>query len=112
MFIKRPEPPPDGVPLDALEQAFKPTSLKTTRRGNTLVVRHVKLTSEVSVEPPAVAEAEGAKINAIVKLKTALGSEMNAMLEKPGGRSTFNQMASLAALTEENWKYFIGWHRL
>jgi hypothetical protein len=91
-----------------LEQALKLTTLKASRRGNTLVVKHAKLTTQVAVEPPEVTEAEGATIKAIVTIKTPLGSELNAMLEKPGAMAAFNKLASLAALTEENGGYYIG----
>jgi hypothetical protein len=38
MFSKKPSPSPRGVLLDDLEDALKPTTLTSSREGDTLVV--------------------------------------------------------------------------
>ena len=38
MLFKKPSPSPRGVPLGDLEAALKPTTLKASRDGDTLVV--------------------------------------------------------------------------
>ena len=40
MFFKKPSPTPRGVPLGDLEEALKQTTLKSSRNGDTLVVKH------------------------------------------------------------------------
>ena len=60
----RPVPRPRGVPLDDLESALKPTTLRASREGDTLVVRHERLVSRVGVVPPATPEPEDGPISA------------------------------------------------
>ena len=47
MFSRKPSPTPRGVPLGELEMALKPTTLKTSREGDTLLVRHESAVTRV-----------------------------------------------------------------
>lgn len=108
MFFKKSDPSPFGVPLEAIAQALKPTTLNASRAGNTLVVKHEALTTVVSVEPPVTAKAENATIKAIVTVKTQLGTEWTKAMHLPRAASGFNKMATLAALTEDDGRHYIG----
>ncbi len=108
MFFKKPDPTPRGVPLADLEAALEPTTLRTTRKGDTLIVKHEKLTTHIEVMAPANIEHETDPISAIVTLKTALPREFSQIAKSPELISSINSMASLGAVTEENGQYFIG----
>lgn len=108
MFFKKPDPSPLGVPLAELEAVLASTTLKTTRKGNTLIVQHEKLTTYVEVTAPPNPESENGPIAAIVTLKTSLPREFEQIIKSPAMVSTINSMATLGAITEENGKYFIG----
>ena len=72
MFSKTPNPAPRGVPLKDLEDALAPTTLRASRNGDTLIVKHEKLTTHVEVIAPSNPESENGPISAVVTIKTPL----------------------------------------
>lgn len=108
MFFKKPSPKPLGVPLGDLEEALKQTTLKSSRNGDTLVVKHERLTTRVEVSAPEIAETVDGKIAAIVTVKTELPSELSELFAKPALVSMVNSMATLGAVTSEKGKHFVG----
>ena len=108
MFFKKPAPMPRGVPLGDLQEALKQTTLKPTRDGDTLLVKHERLVTRVEVSAPNIAETGDGKISAIVTVKTELPSEFSSFFAKPAIISMVNSMATLGAVTAENGKYFVG----
>ena len=101
MFFKKPSPSPRGVPLGDLEAALKQTTLKASRDGDTLVVKHERLVTRVEVAAPENPDADDGKIAAIVTIKTELPPEFGNFVTKPGSVSLINHMATLGAVTEE-----------
>lgn len=108
MFFRKPPAAPRGVPLGDLEAALKPTTLKASRDGDTLIVRHERMVTRVEVGAPETAETIDGTISAIVTIKTELPSEFSKFFSKPAFVSVINSMATLGAVTEENGQYFIG----
>lgn len=108
MFFKKPAPTPRGVPLGDLEEALKQTTLKPTRDGDTLVVKHERLVTRVEVSAPDTAETVDGKISAIVTVKTELPAEFSSFFAKPALISMVNSMATLGAVTADKGKYFVG----
>ena len=108
MFFKKPNPTPRGVPLKDLEDALAPTTLKASRNGDVLIVKHEKLTTHVEVIAPANPESENGPISAVVTIKTPLPQEFSTFLSKPALVSHINTMASLGAVTEKDGQLFIG----
>lgn len=106
--MKKPCPNPRGVPLDEIQAALAPTTLKPTREGDSLVVVNDNLTTRVDVETPANADADDAAISAIVTIKTQLPREFLIMAEKPGFVDMCNRMATLGAVTQENGQLYVG----
>jgi hypothetical protein len=72
MFFQKPQPKPRGVPLDDLEAALAPTTLKATRKGDSLLVVNDNLTTRVDVEAPANHDAGDAVISAIVRIRMSV----------------------------------------
>lgn len=66
MFFKKLSPSPRGVPLGGLEDALKQTTLRPSRDGDTLIVKHERLVTRVEVSAPETAETVDGKISAIV----------------------------------------------
>jgi hypothetical protein len=83
MFFRKPSPSPRGVPLGDLEACLKPTTLKTSREGDTLIVRHERLITRVEVSAPENPETEDRRIGAIVTIKTQLPNELASSLISP-----------------------------
>lgn len=108
MLFKKPAPTPRGVPLGDLEEALKQTTLKPTRDGDTLVVKHERLVTRVEVSAPDTAETVDGKISAIVTVKTELPAEFSSFFAKPALISMVNSMATLGAVTADKGKYFVG----
>jgi hypothetical protein len=108
MFFKKPNPAPRGVALKDLEDALAATTLNATRKGDTLIVQHEKLTTHVDVIAPANPETENGPISAVVTIKTPLPQEFSKFLSEPALVSHINTMASLGAVTEQDGKLFIG----
>jgi hypothetical protein len=108
MFFQKPSPKPRGVPLDDLEAALAPTTLKATRKGDALIVVNDNLTTRVEVEAPDNPDAGDAVISAIVTIKTQLPSQLAALTGKPGFANMINRMATLGAVTEESGQFYIG----
>ncbi len=108
MFFKKPVSSPRGVPLGDLEAALKPTTLKASRHGDTLIVKHERLVTRVSVSAPENPIADGAKIAAIVTIKTELPTEFRDFVTKPGLLGLINRMATVGAVTEESERFFVG----
>jgi hypothetical protein len=108
MLFKKPNPAPRGVPLKELEDALAPTTLKASRKGDTLIVKHEKLTTHVEVIAPANPESENGPISAVVTIKTPLPQEFSRFLSKPALVNHINTMASLGAVTEKDGQLFIG----
>jgi hypothetical protein len=108
MFFKKPSPTPRGVPLDRIEEALKQTTLKPSREGDTLIVKHDRLVTRVDVLAPMVSETVDGKLAAIVTIKTELPSDFSSIFIKPAMVSMVNSLATLGAVTEEKEKYFVG----
>lgn len=108
MLFKKPTANPLGVPLDDLEAALVPTTLKAKRSGDALIIRNDSFTTRVDVEPPENADAEDAVISAIVTVKTQLPPQLAELMNTPGIVNMVNRMATLGAMTEENGNFFIG----
>lgn len=104
----RPPPNPRGVPLDDLEDALAPTTLKASRKGDSLVVVNDKLTTRVDVEAPENPDTGDAVISAIVTIKTQMPPEFAALARKPSFVNIINRMATLGAVTEDNGQFYIG----
>lgn len=108
MFFKKPNPSPRGVPLDVLEQILKPTTLRTSRDRDALVVKHEKVTTRVDVAAPKIAAGRFGRISAIVSIRTELPAEFAQFAAKPGFVGEANAMATLGAITEERGRFFVG----
>ena len=108
MFSRKPSPTPRGVPLGELEMALKPTTLKTSREGDTLLVRHESAVTRVEVSAPETAETVDGVISAIVTIRTELPAELSSLFTKPALVSMINSMATLGAVTEDKGRYFVG----
>jgi hypothetical protein len=108
MFFKKPSPTLRGVPLDRIAEALKQTTLKPSREGDTLVVKHDRFVTRVDVLAPKVSETVDGKIAAIVTIKTELPPDFSNIFIKPSMVSMVNSMATLGAVTEEKGKYFVG----
>ena len=108
MFFKKPSPTPRGVPLGALEAALMQTTLKSSRAGDTLIVKNERLVTRVEVAAPETAETIDGKISAIVTIKTELPAELSSFFTKPALVSMINSMATLGAVTQEKGRYFVG----
>ena len=108
MFFQKPNPNPRGVPLDDLEAALAPTTLKATRKGDTLIVLNDNLTTRVEVGAPEKHDSRVAVISAIVTITTQLPSQPAGLTRKPGFANMVNRMATLGAMTEENGQFYIG----
>src|SRR4051812_43778997 len=107
-FFKKLSPTPGGVPLGDLEDALKPTTLRASREGDTLVVKHERLVTRVEVAAPQNADTEDGKIAAIVTIKTELPPEFGSFFSKPDLISMINSMATLGAATRDKGRYFVG----
>ena len=108
MFFKKLSPSPRGVPLGGLEDALKQTTLRPSRDGDTLIVKHERLVTRVEVSAPETAETVDGKISAIVTVKTELPAEFSSLFAKPALISMVNSMATLGAVTADKGKHFVG----
>ena len=108
MFSRKPSPTPRGVPLGELEMALKPTTLKASREGDTLLVRHESAVTRVEVSAPETAETVDGMISAIVTIRTELPAELSPLFAQPELVSMINSMATLGAVTEDKGRYFVG----
>jgi hypothetical protein len=108
MFFKKLSPSPRGVPLGSLEDALKQTTLRPSRDGDTLIVKHERLVTRVEVSAPETAETVDGKISAIVTVKTELPAEFSSLFAKPALISMVNSMATLGAVTADKGKHFVG----
>jgi hypothetical protein len=107
-FSRKSNPSPRGVPLKSLEDALACTTLKATRKGDTLVVQQEKFTTHVEVIAPANREPENDPISAVVTMKTFLPQEFSTIVDRPEMVSRLNKMAALGAITEQDGRHFIG----
>ena len=108
MIFGSQNPRPRGVPLGALQELLEPTTLKTSRDGDTLVVSHEKLISRVEVTAPANPELDANKISAIVTIKTPLPKDVESLLGPPDMMVSLNILATLSALYRDKNTLYIG----
>ena len=97
---KKPTSGPLGVPLADIEAMLTPTSIKVTRKGNSLQARHESYTVCIEVLPPEVRESENGPIKAIVRMITDLPTPFLALFQGRVSETTaaFNAFAALGAL--------------
>jgi hypothetical protein len=108
MFFRKPSASPRGVPLGDLEEALKPTTLRTSREGDTLIVKHERFVTRVEVCAAENSETKDGKIGAIVTIKTELPKEFSEFVNKPGLVTLINHMATLGAITEDKGRFYVG----
>ena len=108
MFSSKPSPSPRGVPLGDLQSALKGTTLKVSREGDVLIVKHEQFVTRVEVSAPETAETVDGKISAIMTIRTEFPPELSGLLQMPGLIGVANRMATLGALTLDEGKIFVG----
>ena len=72
------------MPLGDLQSALKGTTLKVSREGDVLIVKHEQFVTRVEVSAPETAETVDAKISAIMTIRTEFPPELSGLLQMPG----------------------------
>lgn len=107
-FKKKIDPNPLGVPLAEINEILKSTTLKSKLVHGGMEVTYEKLKAVVAVEKPPVKEAPIKNIQAIVTIKTYLPKQFLQLMSNPEFRMMANNMATFAALTEDNLGIYLG----
>jgi hypothetical protein len=112
MFKRQvPVPRPLGVALDELEAVLLNTNLKPSRHGDSLLVKHESLVTDISVSTPAIEPGEETRARAVVRITTDLTSRADAM--GPMGKDPrfwahANTFASLGSVILDGRRTYIG----
>ena len=109
-WTKKANPKPRGVALDDLLLMLKPTSIKATLEGDSLIAQHEHYKMRLDVIPPENRESEDGPIRAVVRITTELPKPVLELFKgrEAEATSAFNAFAALGALTAEKGKVFIG----
>lgn len=107
-FKKKIDPNPLGVPLGEIDEILKSTTLQSKLIKGGMEVTYEMLTAIVSVEEPPIKEAPIKNIQAVVTIKTYLPKQFLKFLSNPKFRMMANNMATFAALTEDEGGIFLG----
>ena len=107
-FKKKISPNPLGVPLGEINEILKSTTLQSKLTKSGMEVTYEKLTAVVSVEEPPNKEAPIKDIQAIVTIKTYLPEQSLQFLSNPEFRKMVNNMATFAAITEDDSGIYLG----
>ena len=107
-FKKKFDPNPFGVPLGEIHEILKSTTLQSKLVKGGMEVTFEKLTAVVSVEEPPVKDAPIKNIQAIITIKTYLPKQFLKFMSSPEFRMMANNMATFAAITEDEGGIFLG----
>ena len=107
-FKKKFDPNPFGVPLGEIHEILKSTTLQSKLVKGGMEVTFEKLTAVVSVEEPPVKDAPIKNIQAIITIKTYLPKQFLKFMSNPEFRMMANNMATFAAITEDEGGIFLG----
>ncbi len=99
---------PLGVPLGKIQEILKSTTLQSKLVLNGLEVTTEKLKAVVQVEEPPVKDAPIKNLKAIITIKTYLPEQFLKFMSNPEFRIMANNMATFAALTEDDAGIFLG----
>ena len=99
---------PLGVPLGEINEMLKSTSLQSKLVQSGMEVTYGTLNAVVSVEEPPVKETPTKNIQAIVSIKTYLPKQFHKLMSNPEYRMMANNMATFAALTQDDSGLFLG----
>lgn len=99
-----------GVPLEDLMKMLKPTTLKTTMKGNALIARHEHYSTRIELLPPESQVDLDSPIRAVVRVVTELPDAMQALVQDQEVNATaaYNAYSALGALYMEQGKVYIG----
>lgn len=107
-FKKKIDKNPLGIPLEEIQEILKSTTLESKLVKNGLEVTTESLTAIVQVIDPPVKEAPIKNLHAIVTVKTYLPEQYLKFLSNPKFLAMANNMATFAAITEDEKGFFLG----
>ena len=84
-----------GVPLSDLMLMLKPTSIKTTLKGNTLTARHEHYNIRIEVLPPENQDSGHTPIRAVVRMVTELPKPLVALVQGQEADATATDLTPL-----------------
>jgi len=101
---------PLGVALHELELILGPTTIKASRKGNTLLAKHDHYTVKVEVVPADGRESENGPIRAVVQITSELPAQMRQIFsgKEQSTIFSFNAFAALSALYVDGGKLLNG----
>ena len=107
---KKDESSPLSVPLGDLTVMLQPTSIKASRKGNTLTARHEHYTIRIEVVPPETRESENGPIRAVVRMITELPKPILTLFQGKEAEATaaYNAFAALGSLCADRGNVYIG----
>jgi len=97
-----------GVPLDEVLAILKSTSLSARIEGDALIATHEHYETRVDVTSPEKRSAANGPIRAVVRITSAVPTEIQSMIDGPDKVVPLNLFAALGALMSENDTSFVG----
>jgi hypothetical protein len=100
---------PCGVPLDTLQVNLEAAGREVRRISNALTIQHPSgLETRLEIDTPAHSDTGIGRIRAVVRVGTAVLAPAAELISRQGFAATFNRMATLGAITNEDGILYVG----